>query len=253
LLYRSFAAVVGLGCLLASCADEPVSGDGLSLSAGAIADLPPPAAARYEFQLTSFGADDRHELSVPVPVGRSAAISVSLSSQGEAIVVGLEAKLTDAPADGSSQIIDLVVVSVDADDDETIEGLAPMLSASSTLLRDERLAVVEQVLDVPPGLSFRAEAVARQALRAPFALIGPLALQAVGSGAEWTVETMEGGAVTDTRNVVVVSSSADGYVIRFDVPEGAVELSGRPGALLPGEQVVTLDDAVLTVTAERIG
>lgn len=238
--------------LLVACTHEGLPGDGLVQQVETIDAAPPPASVRYEFDLKAVGDSDRHQLVAPVPVGRSAAVSVTLSAQGEAIEVGLEAIVTEAAADGSSQVVDLVVVSLDAVDAETVEGLSPILDASSTVLRDERLAVVEQVLDVPPGLSFRAEAVVRQALRAPFALVGPMALQAVGSGAAWSVETIEDGVVVEIREVSVGSSSIDGYVITFDVPGGTVDLSGRAGALLPDEQVITLDDAVLTVTAERI-
>lgn len=251
-LYGLLGAVVGLACLLVSCTDAPLSGDGPVQSVEAAGDTPTSGSVRYEFELTGLGDDDRHELTAPVPVGRAAAITVSLSSQGEAIEIGLEATVTEAPADGSNQIIELVVVRLDADNVETIAGLTAILDASSTLLRDERLAVVEQILDVPGGLSFRADAIARQALRAPFALTGPLALQPVGTGAEWTVETIEDGVVTEIRRVLVTRSSIEGYLISFAVPEGTVELSGRAGELLPDEQMITLDDAVLTVTAERI-
>jgi len=252
LLHGSLGAVVALTCLLVSCTDDPLSGDGPLQSVDATGDAPTSASVRYEFELTGLGDENRHELTRPVPVGRAAAITVSLSSRGEAIEIGLEATVTDAPADGSNQIIELVVVRLDADDVETIAGLAAILDASSTLLRDERLAVVEQTLDVPAGLSFRADAVARQALRAPFALTGPLALRPVGTGAEWTVETIEDGVVAEIRRALVTKSSSEGYVISFAVPEGTVEMSGRAGELLPDEQVITLDDAVLTVTAERI-
>lgn len=201
--------------------------------------------------MISLGDGERYALVAPLPVGRRADVTVSLSSLGETIDVQLEAVVARAGADGESQLIELVVVGVEADDSATVDGLLPIVGASSTLVRDERLSIVEQQLDVPTGLAFRADAVVRQALRAPFGLVGPMALEPVGAGASWSVETSEGNATIDASTVEVVSSTADGFQLRFEVSDGLVELKGRSGMLLPDEQVITLDNATLTVVAEH--
>ena len=211
----------------------------------------PASASNYTFGLTEIGGGERHALIAPVPVGRQADVTVSLASLGETIDVQLEATVAQAGADGESQLIELVIVGVEADDVSTVDALSPIIGASSSLVRDRRLSMVEQQLDVQAGLAFRADTVARQALRAPFVLVGPLALEPVGDGASWSVETSESEAVVISTNVEVISSSVDGFQLRFDVPEGVVEIWGRAGALLPDRQVITLDNATLTVVAER--
>lgn len=211
----------------------------------------PVSSSDYSFELTNLGLGERHELIAPVPVGRSANVTVSLTSLDETIDVSLQATVVQAAADGQSQLIELIVVGVQADDPSTVDGLAPIVGASASLVRDSRLSIVEQQLDVPAGLAFRADAVVRQALRAPFVLVGPLALEPVGAGASWTVETSEDGAVIDSTSVEVISSSSDGFQLRFAVPDGVVEITGRAGALLPDEQLITLDNATLRVVAER--
>ena len=212
----------------------------------------PASASNYTFELVEFGDDERHTLVAPVPVGRTVDVVVSLSSLGETLDVQLEATVVQADAGGESQLIELVILGVEADDASTVDALAPIVGASSELVRDRRLSLVEQALDVPAGLAFRADTVARQALRAPFVLIGPLALEPIGAGASWTVETSDEGAALDSTTVEVVSVSADAFELRFEVPDGAVEISGRPGALLPDKQTITLDNATITVVAERL-
>lgn len=223
--------------------------DGVTVSPDTSAFAPASALA-YSFELTDVGTGERHALIAPVPVGRSADVTVSLTSLGDTIDVQLEATVTQAGADGQSQLIELTIVGVDADDESTVDGLSPLVGASSSLVRDSRLSMVEQQLEVPSGLAFRADTVARQALRAPFVLVGPLALEPVADGASWTVEMSVDGVV-DASTVDVVSSTADGFELRLDVPDGEVEIRGRAGALLPDEQIITLGDATLTVVAER--
>lgn len=208
----------------------------------------PVSASAYSFDLIDQGASDRHPLVALVPVGRRAQVQVTMSSVSEAIDVMLEASVVQASADGSSQLVRLEITGVDSDDASTVEALAPIIGASASLVRDRRLSVVEQTLEVPAGLAFRADTVARQALRAPFALVGPLALDVVGDGAVWTVTDAADAPTT----VEVVASSAEEFQLRFDVPGGSVELTGRSGALLPSEQIITLDNAALVVTAERL-
>jgi hypothetical protein len=207
----------------------------------------------YRLELESRGAGDRHDLVVPVPTGRTVGVTVSLGAQGETVRVELVATLVRADADGVGQEIELRIVDVEADDQDTADGLASIVDASSVLRRDRHLAVVEQVLDVPADLAFRADAVARQVLRAPFALVGPLPLESVGAGAVWQVQSMEDGETVDTRQVSLVEVDSDGYAFSFELPDGEVEIVGSSGALLPDRQVITLDDADLTVTAERTG
>lgn len=219
-----------------------------------VTDVPavaPPSASNYAFDLVDRGDVDRHELVGLVPVGRRAKIVVSLSSLGETVDVLLEATVLRAGADGEVQLVELVVVGVEADDTSTVNVLSPIVGSSSNLVRDERLAIVEQELDVPEGLAFRADAVVRQALRAPFALVGPLPLQPVGTGASWTIETTEDGAVVERTTVEVVSTSSEGFQLYFEIPDGVVEILGRAGALLPDEQIITLENATLSVTAKR--
>ncbi len=245
-MIRRLATVALAATSLLSCTTS--NGEVQASDQPAIAPL---SASNYSFELLDRGDVDRYELVAPVPVGRTADVTVSLASLGETIEVALEAKVVQAGADGAGQLIELVVVGVAADDASTVDGLLPIVGASSSLVRDERLSLVEQQLDVPPGLAFRADAVVRQALRAPFVLVGPLALEPIGSGASWTVQTTEDGAVIETASVEVLSSSAQGFHLRFEVPDGIVEIWGRAGALLPDEQVITLDNATLRVTADR--
>lgn len=236
-----FAAVALLGC----STSEPEVDTSETIA------VAPLSASAYEFELVNLGTGERHALVAPVPVGRMADVIVSLTSLDETIDVQLEATVVQAGADGQSQLIELVIVGVDAGDGSTVDALEPIIGASSELVRDDRLSIVEQQLDVPNGLGFRADTVARQALRAPFVLVGPLALQPVGNGAAWTVETVEDGSVLDSSTVEVVSSSAEGFQLRLDVPNGVAEISIRAGALLPDEQVITLDNASVTVISER--
>lgn len=212
-----------------------------------------PTSPSYRFELQSSGEPDRHDLVVPVPVGRTAEATVGLRSQGETVEVQLVATVLRSAADGGSQEIELRIVGVDADDVETIDGLGPIVGAASVLRLDQRHAVVEQVLDVPDDLGFRADAVARQALRAPFALIGPLPLEPVGVGSRWRVRSIERGQTVSDRAVTLVDVRPDGYVLMFELPEGLVEINGRPGALLPSRQTITLEDAELIVTANQSG
>lgn len=210
-----------------------------------------PGSSQYRIELESVGGVDRHELVAPVPVGRTVGVEVSLRSQGEAVVVELVATVVRSAADGAGQEIELQIVAVDADDPDTVDGLEPIADARSRLRRDRRLAVVEQVLDVPEGLAFRADAVARQALRAPFSLVGPLPLEPVGAGASWQVQTIEGDETVDTRQVSLAQVDAEGFLLTFGLPEGEVEIAGRIGALLPDRQTINLLDADLTVIADR--
>lgn len=229
------------------------SADESPVAASIAGDLAPASASSYTIELIDAGAEDRHVLVAPLPVGRSADIVVSLGSLGETIDVSLEATLVRSGADGEGQLIELEVVGVDAGDVATEDALFSIVGASSRLVRDERLAVVEQELDVPVDLAFRADAVARQALRAPFLLAGPIVSDAVGSGASWTVQTTEDGVGISTTIVEVARSSIDGYVLHFELPGGQVEISGRPEELLPDEQIITLPDATVRVVAERSG
>lgn len=237
----ALAAAVLAGCTTAESTVEPANQPVVA----------PVSASQYTFELTDIGAGERHVLVAAVPVGRTADVIVSLTSIGETIDVQLEATVVQAGADGESQLIELVVVGVDADDASTVDVLLPIVGASSSLVRDSRLSLVEQQLEVPGGLAFRADTVARQALRAPFVLVGPLPLQPVGDGAMWVVEAGEDGADLGSTTVEVVDSSVDGFQLRFDVPDGVAEIKGRAGALLPDEQIITLDNATLTVIAER--
>lgn len=241
------AAFVLSGTALLGCTSADTVAESPELPAVA-----PLSAADYVFELTNFGSGERHGLVAPVPVGRIADITVSLTSLDETVDVSLQATVVQAAADGQSQLIDLVVTGVEANDASTVDGLMPIVGASASIVRDGRLSIVEQQLNVPSGLAFRADAVVRQALRAPFVLVGPLALEPVGSGAAWTVSTMQDGAVLDTTSVEVVSSSAEGFELRFEVPDGVVEITGSAGALLPDEQLITLDNATLRVVAERL-
>lgn len=218
-----------------------------------VATTPTGPSAQYRLELGTNGDPDRHELVVPVPTGRTMAVTVSLGSDGETVAVDLVATLLRSDADGAGQEIELRITGVDADDPETVDGLASIVDSSSVLRRDRRLAVVEQVLDVPDGLAFRADAVARQALRAPFSLAGPLPLEAVGVGAAWEVQSVDGGETVDARDVSLLAVDGDGYRLAFALPDGEVEIIGRIGALLPDRQVITLVDAQLTVTADRLG
>lgn len=240
------ASTLLISTTLLSC----TTSDGASTAS----DLPaiaPPSASDYTFELTNLGSGERYELIAPVPVGRTADVTVSLTSLDETVDVSLEANVVQAGADGQSQLIELIVVGIVADDASTVDGLSSIVGASASLVRDGRLSIVEQQLNVPAGLTFRADAVVRQALRAPFVLVGPLALQPVGAGATWTIETSEDGTIIDSTDVEVISNSADGFQLRFEVPDGVAEITGRPGALLPDEQLITLDNATLRVVAER--
>lgn len=205
----------------------------------------------YEYELSSVGTGERFELLMPIPVGRSVIVTVGLASGGEIIEVDLVAEVRAADAEGVGQEIDLRVVEVRSDDPQTVDGLEEILDSSSVLRRDERLAVIEQVLDIPEGLGFRADAVARQVLRAPFSLAGPLAPVPVGTDARWIVRTTDGEVVVDEREVTVVEIGDDGYVLGFVIPDGEVEIHGRFGTLLPDLQVITLADAEVTVSALR--
>lgn len=213
--------------------------------------VPPASASTYTLDLVDSGDQPQFPIVAPVPVGRQANITVSLMSLGEAVDVSLVATVLQAGADGGNQLIELDVAGVDADVDATVAALSSIVGASSTLVRDQRLAVVEQELDVPSGLAFRADAVVRQALRAPFSLVGPLTLEPVGPGASWTVRFDEDADATDTLVMEVVDSSADRFELRFAVADGVAEITGQPGALLPDEQLITLDNATLRVVAER--
>lgn len=237
------AAVIFLLPLSCTSADDPPTAIPVPTA--------PASASSYTIELLDPGAPDRHLLAAPLPVGRAADIVVSLGSTDETIEVSLEATLVRSDADGEGQLIELVVVGVDANDTAAADGLAPIIGASSRLVRDERLAVVEQELDVPDGLAFRADAVARQALRAPFVLAGPLVDLPVGSGASWTTQTDADGEASDATTVEVVRSTIDGYLLRFELADGSVEITGRPDELLPDEQVITLDDATIRIVAER--
>lgn len=240
-----------IACLLIASTSLVGCSSGDESPAVAETTVVPPSATVYRIELVDAGAADRHVLVAPVPVGRRAEISVQLASLGERIEVRLDASVIQSGASGGGQLIDLVVVGVDADDPDTVVGLQDIVGASSRLVRDERLAVVEQQLDVPEGLAFRPDAVVRQALRSPFALAGPMVTEAVGDGASWTIDTVEDGVVAETTVVEVISADADGYVLSLEVPGGSVMVTGQAGALLPDEQVITLDDATVTVVAER--
>lgn len=236
------------GAGLVACTDgsDPTDDSGASTTVTAI-------SSGYRLEIESVGADERHELVSAVPVGRTARVVVSLSSQGEVIDVELEAEVIRADADGSSQDIELRVVAVRSDDPETVDGLGPIIEATSRIRRDARLAVVGQALDVPDDLGFRADAVVRQALRAPFSLAGPLPLEAVGSGASWTTVSFAPGEPDRVTNVVLETATAESYAYSFDIPQGTVAVAGRPGALLPERQDIVLDDAVVTITATPAG
>lgn len=238
-------SLFGCAALLGCTASE---GEPVVPAAPAVA---PSSASSYVLDLIDQGDVDRYDLVGLVPVGRRVNVVVTLTSLGESVVVLLEATVLRAGADGEVQLIELVVTGVNADDASTVDVLSPIVGSSTSLIRDERLAIVEQQLEVQEGLAFRADAVVRQALRAPFALVGPLPLEPVGTGASWTIETSEDGAVIDTTTVEVVRSSSEGFQLRFDVPDGVVEISGRAGALLPRQQIIMLDNASLTITAER--
>lgn len=233
-------AVAGavVGCTSSPVADPEVGVD-------------PAGTLTYGFDLQWAGDDERYELISILPVGRTAVITVSLQSQGESVDVDLEATVVRAGADGVSQDIALDVTAVRSDDGATIDGLSSIVGASSVVRRDQRHAVVEQLLDVPTDLGFRADAVARQALRAPFSLAGPLPVLPIGDGATWSIESLDGPETIRVIEVAVIQVDSDAYALEFELANGSVETVGRIGAMLPDLQVITLDDAVVTVTAER--
>lgn len=241
LLALSIALLALLGCTTAS--------DGVAAVDPIV--VAPASASVYSLDIIDLGEPERFPVVLPVPVGRQANITVSLTSLGDAIDVSLVATVIQAGADGRNQLVELEVVGVEAVADSTVDALVSIVGASSSLVRDERLAVVEQTLDVPTGLAFRADAVVRQALRAPFSLVGPMTLESVGPGASWTVDFDEGADAADTLLVAVVNNSSDGFDVRFEVADGVAEITGRPGTLLPDQQLITLDNAALRVVAER--
>ncbi len=248
---RAIAAAVACGLVLSSCRGaDPV--EERAAVATETADAADDATGvGYEFELTTPGDGARFVVVAPLPVGRSADVTVVLASDGETIAVELEAEVVAADAEQAVQEIDLRIVEVRADDPRAVDVLESIVGASSVLRRDRRQAVFEQTLDIPPGLGFRADAVARQVLRAPFSLAGPVALAPVGAGANWSVTTMDGDVAVDERDVAVEFVNDDGYTLRFSLPDGEVEIQGRTGALLPDLQVITLADAEIRVEAER--
>lgn len=233
-------SATSVGCSSTGDGTDPTDDVGLTVS-----------GPGYEYELASVGQGERFELVAPIPVGRSALVTVGMASHGEAVEVDLVVEVRSADAGGVGQEIELRVVEVRSDDPHTVDSLDQILDASSIVRRDARRAVVEQVLDIPAGLGFRADAVARQVLRAPFSLVGPLALVPVGVGARWTVRDTDDGIVVDEREVTVSEIDESGHVLTFAVPDGAVEIHGRVDALLPDLQIITVSDAELTVTAAR--
>jgi len=93
---------------------------GCTTTDDAVVDTPeqpamPASASNYTFELVEFGDDERHTLVAPVPVGRTVDVVVSLSSLGETLDVQLEATVVQADAGGESQLIELVILGVEAD------------------------------------------------------------------------------------------------------------------------------------------
>ena len=234
LVRRIGAIAVLVGCT--SAGPEPVT----------ISPVPEPPASAEAYTI------ERHPLIAPLPVGLRSEVTVSFGALGETIDVVLDVELIRSGADGGGQLIELVVISVRAGDAPTTDALLPIVGASSRLVRDERRAIVEQSLDVPAGLESRTDAIVRQALRAPFALAGPLVTDPVGAGASWQVIRGDDAEV-DITTVDVVSNTAERHVLRFAIADGDVEITGRPDEMLPDEQTISLGEAMMRVVAVPSG
>lgn len=241
------AALTAVGS--AACTtDDAASTDAAPAEVTTTTAAPPASARSYEVDLIAAGSEPRFPLVAPVPVGRSVDISVVFESRGEAVTVLVEAEVVASVAGGGGKQVDLVVANVAAEDPDTVAALEPIVGASSQLVLDERRAVVEQSLSIPEGLTFRADTIVGQALRAPFALAGPLPLDPVGVDASWSVVD----TVSETT-VQLTMVDADSYRLRIESVDATVDVSSSAGRLLPERQTIELVDATLTITSERSG
>ncbi len=239
-----------MGCT--SVSSESGSANASSPSAPpptALADLPPDTAG-YAIEVITLGSNERRELLEPTPVGQSTQLDVSFDSGGDPLVIGLRSEVLRSSADGQSQTVSIVIESIDTSDAALLAGLQPIVGASLEAERDPHRAVIDLDLVVPSNVGIRAEAVARQALQAPFLLGSPIPSQPFGVGGEWTLTVRSATGDSESRRYLIedLSASVATIAVSFDGGTGLVEL--ERGESFPLHQRVTLDGN--TVVVDRV-
>lgn len=229
-----------LGCTSAR-EDDPVTTE----LAASLDDLPT-GTAGYELALDSAGDEPRALLVGVFPVGQRSSLSVDFDGGPE---IELDATVTAAAADGSSQRLILEITGVNADDGAERAALGAIVGSSLQVERDGRGAVVGFEFDIPAALGVRADGLARRGLEAPLLLAGPVPTVALGPGAAWEIVVRDesGEVASRTLSITDLGDGTTVVEVSGDAVTGTLLLDAS--RLLPLRQTFTLDGTTVVVEA----
>lgn len=230
---------------LAACSPSTDQADNTPEPAVSLEDLPADAAG-YELTLVGTGSEPRRLIAAAVPVGSVDRVAVSFD---DALLVHIDAEVTFALADGSSQSLVLELVGVETADANRTQGLESMIGSTLAVERDQRRAVLIAELDVESAVGSTTAETARRSLRAPLLLPGPLPTVAVGVGASWELTIRAEDGKTEARTLTVVALSDSKVTLEVDGEGISGTVTLDRSMALPSEQSVEIDGTLVVVSA----